>query len=219
MGDLNFKALLNAHRKKSYSFSEFMELFIQKPSEYLHTSAALISEAIKYFGFEIVLRSGEPVISYNIFKDLFNGGINAVFGQEFCVKHILDVIESAEKEAGPNRGIVLVGPPASGKTNIVDLITQALEEYTKQKSTKLYSFYFNFKNGSGRNVEVRSAFHHSPLLLFPTILQMDEGNISRPRQELFEYINLFYNRKRLHSTLGYLSPVEYRRRKEGGFQA
>ena len=50
--------------------------------------------------------------------------------------------ESAEKEAGPNRGIVLVGPPASGKTNIVDLITQALEEYSKQKSTKLYSFYF-----------------------------------------------------------------------------
>lgn len=38
-------------------------------------------------------------------------------------------------------------------------------------------------------------------------------------QEMFEYINLFYNRKRLHSTLGYLSPVEYRRRREGGFQA
>ena len=26
---------------------------------------------------------------------------------------------------------------------------------------------------------------------------------------LFEYIEFFYNRKRLHSTLGYLSPVEY----------
>jgi len=28
--------------------------------------------------------------------------------------------------------------------------------------------------------------------------------------DLFEYIELFYNRKRLHRTLGYLSPVEYR---------
>jgi putative transposase len=29
------------------------------------------------------------------------------------------------------------------------------------------------------------------------------------KQKIFEYIELFYNRKRIHSTLGYLSPVEY----------
>ena len=31
------------------------------------------------------------------------------------------------------------------------------------------------------------------------------------RSRIFEYIEVFYNRKRLHSTLGYLSPVEYER--------
>ena len=30
------------------------------------------------------------------------------------------------------------------------------------------------------------------------------------KRDMFEYIELFYNRKRLHSTLGYMSPMEYR---------
>ena len=189
MGEFNYKRALSYNRKKSIKFSAFIESLVNNPLPYLNTSASLISDAIKYFGFEIVIRSGEPVLSYNIFKDLFNSGINAVFGQEFCIKHVLDVIESAQKEAGPNRGIVLVGPPASGKTNIVDLITQALEEYTKQKNVKLYSFYFYFQNGSGRAVELRSAFHHNPVLLFPTILQGANDEITRPRHELFEHIS------------------------------
>ena len=30
------------------------------------------------------------------------------------------------------------------------------------------------------------------------------------RHDVFEYIELFYNGKRMHSVLGYMSPVEYR---------
>ena len=30
------------------------------------------------------------------------------------------------------------------------------------------------------------------------------------QRDMFEYIELFYNRKRMHSHLGYMSPVEYR---------
>ena len=33
--------------------------------------------------------------------------------------------------------------------------------------------------------------------------------------DMFDYIELFYNRKRLHATLGYLCPVEYRMRTNG----
>jgi putative transposase len=31
----------------------------------------------------------------------------------------------------------------------------------------------------------------------------------RARRAIFEYIEVFYNRQRLHSSLGYLTPVEY----------
>jgi transposase InsO family protein len=32
------------------------------------------------------------------------------------------------------------------------------------------------------------------------------------RESVFEYIEVFYNRKRKHSTLGYQSPIQYLRR-------
>jgi transposase InsO family protein len=40
--------------------------------------------------------------------------------------------------------------------------------------------------------------HHEPFL-----------NIEHARRAIFHYIELFYNRKRLHSALGYQSPVDY----------
>ena len=36
------------------------------------------------------------------------------------------------------------------------------------------------------------------------------------KTDMFRYIELFYNRKRLHSVLGYMSPVEYRIKYDGG---
>lgn len=35
---------------------------------------------------------------------------------------------------------------------------------------------------------------------------------AQARTAIFEYLELFYNRQRRHSSLGYLSPVEFERR-------
>jgi len=32
------------------------------------------------------------------------------------------------------------------------------------------------------------------------------------RSAVFEFVEVFYNRRRLHSSLGYLSPIEFERR-------
>ncbi|MFH1691533.1 MAG: IS3 family transposase, partial [Candidatus Omnitrophota bacterium] len=33
------------------------------------------------------------------------------------------------------------------------------------------------------------------------------------KRRIFEYVEIYYNRKRAHSTLGYLSPFEYEKQK------
>ena len=184
----DLKGLLSYKRRKTLGFSEFIEEFTQNPRDFLQTSSTLLARAIEHFGYKVVVRSGEPIISYKIFEDIFNKGTNAVFGQESAIKHLVDSIDAAGKETGPNRGLVLVGPPASGKTNIIDLITQALEQYTKLNEIKLYSFFFEFPNPDRtRTIEIWSSFRHNPVLLFPTVLPTD-GEPVRPRHQLFEQV-------------------------------
>lgn len=40
--------------------------------------------------------------------------------------------------------------------------------------------------------------------------------IEEVKRDIFSYVELFYNRKRMHSVLNYLSPVAYRRKHRGG---
>lgn len=44
------------------------------------------------------------------------------------------------------------------------------------------------------------------------ILRKEYATIEQVKRDLFEYIELFYNRKRIHAALDYLSPVQYRLR-------
>ena len=40
------------------------------------------------------------------------------------------------------------------------------------------------------------------------------ATISQVRRAVIEFIEIFYNHQRLHSSLGYLTPVEYERRRK-----
>ena len=37
-------------------------------------------------------------------------------------------------------------------------------------------------------------------------------NLKEKEKEIFEYIESWYNRKRIHSKLGYLSPIEFEKK-------
>jgi transposase InsO family protein len=43
-------------------------------------------------------------------------------------------------------------------------------------------------------------------------------SIGRGKEQLFDYIEVFYNQKRRHSTLDYVSPARYEREHDTGLQ-
>lgn len=43
------------------------------------------------------------------------------------------------------------------------------------------------------------------------IYRQSWATVAQVRRAVFEFIEVFYNRQRLHSSLGYLTPVEYER--------
>ena len=199
----DYRRLLQTGKRTSLRFSEFVENFTADPQNVLKTSASILLDAIKYFGVEAVVRSGEPCLRYKLFQDHFTTGINAVYGQEFCIKRIVDVIESVDKESGPRRGIVLVGPPASGKTNIVDLISRALEEYAKETKIKQYTFFFRLEGENGHILEIRSSMMPNPILLFPITVRHEDGSVSHPRQEVFDHVSELHKDKKGFSIPSY----------------
>lgn len=52
-------------------------------------------------------------------------------------------------------------------------------------------------------------------LVYLTVFETRE----QARREIFEYIEIFYNRQRIHSSLGYLSPVEYEMKNRDEFNS
>jgi transposase InsO family protein len=54
---------------------------------------------------------------------------------------------------------------------------------------------------------VMESFYHT--LKIELIYQRKYETRMEAKRDIFEYIEIFYNRKRLHSSLGYYSPEEY----------
>ena len=176
--------ILQYKPSKEMKFSEFVDNFMENPQDHLHTASSIILNSVKSKGFKIVTNNGVPSVSYNVFNDPFTNGSNAIFGQDKPIKDVLNIIESMDTEAGPNRGIVLVGPPASGKTNIIDILARSVEDFVKRGKLPMYTFAFKMEMEEHRPVYLRSSFNHNPLLLMPILLNND-GNNSNPRELLF----------------------------------
>ncbi len=110
---------------------------------------------------------------------------------------ILRSLEQAVTHRNPAVGLILHSDRGCQYTS------EAYAQYAKAKAFKLS---MSAKGNCYDNAAMETFFHtlKTEHVFFCTYYTRQEAMTS-----IFEYIEIFYNRQRLHSTLGYMSPVEF----------
>ena len=111
------------------TFTDYLRMVIQDNSR-SRLSHALIYDAMMAKGSDLT-SSGDQV--YRLFKD-------EVFGIDDSLDRIVQYFAaSAQRFEVRKRILLFIGPPASGKSTIADLIKRAMEDHTKTDSGTVYA--------------------------------------------------------------------------------
>ena len=133
--NLSIEAILAESERESEryawegSFADYLRMVIQKPAV-SRLSHALVYDAVMAKGVETA-PDGESV--YGLFGD-------EMFGLEAALDRVVQYFASASQRLEVRKRILLLlGPPASGKSSLVALIKGALEDYTRTDAGAVYA--------------------------------------------------------------------------------
>ena len=111
------------------TFAEYLEM-VREDASVSRLSHRLIYDAILNEGVE-ESPFGDPI--YTLFKD-------KIYGQDEGLRRIIEYFGSASRRLEIRKRILLLlGPPASGKSSVVTLIKDALERYTRTEVGTVYA--------------------------------------------------------------------------------
>ena len=111
------------------TFADYLAMVVEKPSM-VKLAHARIRDAILAQNVD-TSPTGEPI--YRLFE-------NEIFGLDDVLQRIVEYFDTAAKGTETRKRILLLlGPPASGKSTIVALIKKALENYTRTDEGAVYA--------------------------------------------------------------------------------
>ncbi len=115
---------------------------------------------------------------------------------------VIDALEMAIEQRGMPRDVLVHSDQGSQYT--AGLYQQKLAKHSMQCSMS--------RKGNCHDNAVAESFFHT--LKEELVTDADYKTRSEARQSIFKYIELFYNRKRLHSTIDYQAPFVYEKMRE-----
>ena len=112
------------------TFADYLEIVSQRPGVG-RLSHKLVHDAVLAHGVDEAPETGSP--SYRMFAD-------KVYGQDEAIESIVEYFASSARRLEIRKRILLLlGPPASGKSTIVALIKEALEQFTRTDDGAVYA--------------------------------------------------------------------------------
>lgn len=112
---------------------------------------------------------------------------------------VLDALDMAIQQRGSPEGVLVHSDQGSQYT--AELYRNKLKEHRMICSMS--------RKGECQDNAVAESFFHT--LKEELIRDVRFASLQEAKQAIFKYIELYYNRQRLHSTLGYEAPLEYER--------
>lgn len=109
---------------------------------------------------------------------------------------VLQALESAVKRYGYKEGMIFHSD--RGSQFVAKAVKQLLDKYAIHRSQGKVAY---------DNAAMESFFSTLKKELMKGKKKFE--NLEDAQTQVFEYIEIYYNKKRLHSTLGYMSPCEY----------
>jgi putative transposase len=144
--------------------------------------------------------TGEGWLYLAVVLDLFSRMVVGwSMSEHIDTKLVLGALEMALEGRQPPQGLIHHSDRGS---------QYASAEYRQALASRGLQCSMSRKGNCWDNAVVESFFSSLKMeLVYPT----DFASRHQARSALFEYIEVFYNRQRRHSSLGYLSPLEYER--------
>ena len=145
------------------------------------------------------LKLGTQFIYLAVVLDLYNREVVGwSMGKTLETSLVLNALDSAMRVVGPNAEVIFHSDRGS---------QYASEAYRKMLKNKDIQPSMSRRGNCYDNAYVESWFAS---LKKEWIYRSNYKTEDEIRALVFEYIEIWYNKKRTHSSLGYLSPVEYR---------
>ncbi|QQS08163.1 MAG: serine protein kinase [Phycisphaerales bacterium] len=167
------------------TFWDYLDLCANDPSV-LRNAYQRLYDAVMAQGHEKYRLFKKDCVRYHFFSDPFGQGADAIYGLDFALMQLVDVLRSAAEGYGTDKRILLLhGPVGSSKSTIARLLKKGIESYSRTPEGALYSFSWmlgencevvqagSSSREADRSHEYRCPMHEEPLVLIPREARAD----------------------------------------------